>query len=101
MWYVWHVARWRGGAGVDRGQACKGVAFVVGKMCGKSIAICTEKPKNRGTLSYSSMLGAACIFLHTYQDTFNTMLEACGKRGWSTSTGDGMILRLGGKDERH
>ena len=26
-------------------------------------------------------------------ETFNTMLEACGKRGWSTSTGDG--LRFG------
>lgn len=26
-------------------------------------------------------------------ETFNTMLEACGKRGWSTSTGDG--LRVG------
>ena len=23
-------------------------------------------------------------------ETFNTMLEACGKRGWSTSTGDGV-----------
>ena len=28
-------------------------------------------------------------------ETFNTMLEACGKRGWSTSTGDG--LRIGDK----
>ena len=28
-------------------------------------------------------------------DIFNTMLEACGKRGWSTSTGDG--LRVGSK----
>jgi len=25
-------------------------------------------------------------------ETFNTMLEACGKRGWSTSTGDGLNL---------
>jgi hypothetical protein len=30
--------------------------------------------------------------VHADVETFNTMLEACGKRGWSTSTGDGLSL---------